>query len=86
MIEAIIAAGATLLVCLINNWFQSKKADEQHQQTVTLLDYRLDDLTKKVEKHNNLVERMYGLEKKFDVHEEFAHGIVRRLEELEERE
>lgn len=83
MIEAIIAAGATLLVCLINNWFQSKKANEQHQETVHLLDYRLDDLTKKVEKHNNLVERMYHLEEKFAVHEEFSHGIVRRLDGLE---
>lgn len=86
MIEAIIAAGATLLVCLINNWFQAKKATEQHQQTVNLLDYRLDDLSRKVEKHNNLVERMYGLEKKFDVHEEFSHGLLHRLEELEGKE
>lgn len=29
-----------------------------------LMQYRLEQLEKKVEKHNNLVERMYGVEKK----------------------
>ena len=51
-----------------------------------LTTYRLDELTKKVEKHNSIVERMYHLEERFSVHEEFSHGLVRRLEEMEGKE
>ena len=32
--------------------------------------YRLEQLEKKVDKHNNLVERMYGLEEQVAVHDE----------------
>ena len=35
-----------------------------------LTNYRLEQLEKKVEKHNNLVERMYNLETKVAVDEE----------------
>ena len=35
--------------------------------------YRLDRLEKKVEKHNNLVERMYSLESRVAVLEEVVH-------------
>jgi hypothetical protein len=35
-----------------------------------LVNYRLEQLEKKVEKHNNLVERMYNLETKVAVDEE----------------
>ena len=35
-----------------------------------LTNYRIEQLEKKVEKHNNLVERMYDLEKKVAIDEE----------------
>ena len=37
MIEAIITGVVAILVCMINNYCQSKKADEQHQTTVALI-------------------------------------------------
>lgn len=55
IIAAAIAAGATLLVCLINNNAQAEK-------TRALLDYRLGQLEKKQDKHNNLMERVFKLE------------------------
>ena len=45
--------------------------------------YRIDELEKKVTKHNNLVERMYNVEKKIEVHEEEYHGLKEKVESLE---
>lgn len=55
VIAAAITAGVTLLVCLINN-------RTQNAQTRALIDYRLKELEKKVDKHNNVVERTFVLE------------------------
>lgn len=45
--------------------------------------YRIDELEKKVTKHNNLVERMYDVEQKIAVHEEEYHGLKEKVESLE---
>jgi hypothetical protein len=55
IIAAAITAGVTLAVCLITNHAQAEK-------TRALLDYRLGQLEKKQDKHNNLVERTFFLE------------------------
>jgi dihydroorotase-like cyclic amidohydrolase len=54
VIAAAITAGVTLLVCLINN-------RSQNAQTRALIDYRLKELEKKVDKHNNVVERVFKI-------------------------
>lgn len=68
MSEAIIAAllsgGTAIVVCLINNICQQNKVQRQHEETVTLIEYRIDELAKKVDKHNGVIERMYVLEEK----------------------
>ena len=80
MITGVVA----ILVCMINNYCQSKKADEQHQTTVALIEYKLDQLTDKVEKHNNAVERLYIVERKLDVDEEKLKVINRQIDDLEQ--
>lgn len=55
VISSLITAAVTLVICLITNYAQSKK-------TLALLEYRLDALTRQVEKHNNVVERMTAVE------------------------
>ena len=45
--------------------------------------YRIEQLEKKVEKHNNLVERMYGLEQKEELMEERIKVVNHRIEDLE---
>lgn len=70
MIEAIITGIVGIAVCMINNAFQNKRADEQHNTTIALIEYKLDQLTHKVELHNNAVERLYEVEKKLGVDEE----------------
>lgn len=70
MTEAIITGAVAILVCMINNAFQQKRADEQHNTTIALIEYKLDQLSHKVELHNNAVERLYEVEKKLGVDEE----------------
>ena len=84
MNEALIAAGATLLVCLINNHYQQKRSDKKHDETISLIDYKLEQLTKKVDLHNNAVERLYQVEKKLGIDEERIKVANNRIKDLEE--
>ncbi len=49
--------------------------------------YRIEQLEKKVDKHNSLIERMYAVEKKIDtvtcIYDGKVTAIDRRLNELE---
>lgn len=69
IISACISAGVTLTVCLISN-------KSQQEKTRALMEYKLEELTKKVEKHNSVVERTYILEEKMKV-------ANHRIEDLE---
>ena len=84
MIEAIITGGVAIIVCMINNYCQSKKVDEQHNTTVALIEYKLDQLADKVEKHNNAVERLYVVERKLEVDEERMRITDHRIDDLEQ--
>ena len=55
ILAAAISAAVTLVVCLVQNHAQAEK-------TRALLDYRLGELEKKVDKHNKVVERTFVLE------------------------
>lgn len=57
IIGAAVAAIASIIVCIINN-------NKQNSKQNTLVLYRLDQLEGKVDKHNNIVERMYIAEGK----------------------
>lgn len=72
IISSLISAGVALLICVIQN-----------NKTKALIEYRLDELEKKVDKHNNLIERMYECEKNIDIHTEHLNTIDHRLDELE---
>lgn len=78
--EAIISSGisalATLIVCLITN-------NAHQKQTEALISYKIDELQKRVDKHNNLIERTYNLEKKTELHEEKIKVANHRLDDLE---
>lgn len=62
IIAAAISAATTLIVCLVNN-------RSQHAKTTALLEYKFEELKKevgkldkKVDKHNQVIERTYILE------------------------
>lgn len=50
-----------------------------------LTNYRLEQLEKKVEKHNNLVDRTYSLEERITLNEEKIKVANHRIEDLEEK-
>ena len=50
-----------------------------------LTSYRLEQLEKKVQAHNNLIERTYKLEERTEVQEEKLRTANRRLEDLVRR-
>ncbi|MCI7181891.1 MAG: hypothetical protein SOY12_00690 [Schaedlerella sp.] len=75
IISACISAGVTLIVCMINNHGQQEK-------TRALMEYKLDELTKRVEKHNSVVERTYILEEKMKVANHRIDDLKRKVEQL----
>ena len=71
IISSLISAGVALLICVIQN-----------NRTKALIEYRLDQLEKKVDKHNNLIERMYACERNIDLHAERLNTIEKDIDEL----
>lgn len=73
IISAIISAGAAIIVCAISN-----------SKTVSLIDYRLKELEKKVDLHNNAVERLYKVERQLGIDEEKIKSNQHRIDDLEQ--
>lgn len=56
-----------------------------NKKTTALVVYRLEQLEKKVDKHNQVIERTFSLEKRADVLEERVKVANRRIDDLESR-
>ena len=78
IISACISASVTLIVCLISN-------HGQQERTRALMEYKLDELTKRVDKHNNTIERTYKLEQDVSVMEEQIKVANHRIQDLEKK-
>ena len=78
IISGVISAIAAIVVCVINQTTQARK-------TEALISYKLDELTKRVDKHNNVIERTYKLEELTAVQEEQIKVANHRIEDLERR-
>ncbi len=76
---ALVTGGVTLAVCIINNFLQQSR-------TRALLEYKLSELTQRVNKHNDLVERTYRLEEQMSLSDERIRELTRRLNLLEGKE
>ncbi len=76
MTEAIIVALLSLAGTLIGSYLSSRKS-------AVLVAYRLEQLEKKVQAHNNLVERTYRLEERVELHEEKIKVANHRIEDME---
>lgn len=76
MSEAVIVAILSLIGTLSGSYFAQKK-------TTALIAYRLEQLEKKVQLHNNAVERLYEVEKTQEVHEEKIKVANHRIDDLE---
>ena len=77
--ENIIIAALGFVGALAGTYFSNRKAQ-------ALMAYRLEELEKKVDKHNKLVERTYRLEEARAVLEEKIDVVNHRLKDLEAQE
>lgn len=85
MAEAVITGAVAIIICMVNNFFQQKSVKEQNDKTLALIQYQLDGLTKRVDKHNNVVERTYKLEELTALQEEKIKVANHRISDLEEK-
>ena len=76
---ALITLAGVIITVVMGNKKTSKDIKSQTDLTI----YRIDQLEKKVEKHNQVVERVYILEKKDAVEEEEIKVINHRIADLE---
>ena len=77
MSEAVIVAILSLVGTLAGSLFGILAANK-------LVVYRIEQLEKKVEKHNQVVERVYNLEKDEAVIKEELKNINHRIDDLED--
>ena len=84
IISAVISAAAAIVVCLISSAAQNKKVLANMDKHNSLQAYKLEQLTKTVDKHNKVIERVYELEKSDKVEKEQIKVINHRIEDLEE--
>jgi len=69
------------LLALAGSVYGTYKANNKNQALVA---YRLEQLEKKVDKHNTLIERTYALERRVDVLEEKVSVTNHRISDLED--
>ena len=60
LISSLVSASGAVIVCLITNTASASA-------TRKLLEYRMNQLEEKVDKHNNIIERTYTLEREMAV-------------------
>lgn len=94
IVASLITGIVAILVCMINNAYQRRISEKQHQvaletaekqhnTTIELIEYKLERLEKKVDLHNNAVERLYKVEKELEVHNEKINVANHRIDDLE---
>lgn len=74
--DTIIVAVISLIGTLAGSYFSNRKSQ-------VLIAYRLEQLEEKVNKHNNLVERMYKVEEQSALQEEKIKVANHRIDDLE---
>ncbi len=75
VIVAIITGALSLAGTLAGSYFA-------HRKSAALIAYRIQQLEVRVEKHNQLIERTYMLEKRCDVYDEKFKVVNHRVDDL----
>lgn len=76
--SSVIVAALALVGTLVGSYLSNRK-------TTALLGYRLEQLEKKQDKHNTLIERTYKLEEEYAIHDEKIRVANHRIDDLEKR-
>ena len=72
-----------IIVALITGAFSFLGVYISNRKSAAVVEYRLEQLEKKVQAHNNLVERMYAVEEKQALTEEKLKVANHRIDDLE---
>lgn len=83
ILSAIISAAAAIVVSLVNSNYQHRRILAELEKHDEMNAYRIEQLEKKVDKHNNLVERTYRLEEEAHVLDEKVKVVNHRIDDLE---
>lgn len=86
VIVAVITAVSTVIVQLIISSNSRQKMDAKLDTALAVQETRLTALTEQVAKHNQLVERTYGLEERMSVAEEKQKVADHRISDLERKD
>lgn len=86
VIVGIITAVAAVVCQIIISMSGRSAAQRERAESNRLIVYRLEQLETKVDKHNNVIERVYELEKSSNVTQEQIKVINHRISDLEEAE
>lgn len=76
LVSGVLSGGAAIIVCVLNN-------NAEAQKNRALIEYRMTELEKKVDKHNSLIERTYTLEQDAAVIKEQIKVATHRIDDLE---
>jgi len=74
----ILTAIITGLFALAGNYFANRKS-------AAVMEYRLQQLETKMEKHNQIIERTYRLEESTAIQEEKIKSVNHRIDDLERK-
>ena len=74
VVTALITGGVTLLVCLLTNHYQQSRV-------MAILQVKLEELARQVDKHNSVIERTYRLEESVALHEEKIKVANHRIDD-----
>jgi len=85
IIAALISAAAAIAVCVINTNGQNKKILVELDKRDSIQAYRLEQLEKKVDRHNSVIERTFNLEKRSEILDEKLKVANHRIDDLEKK-
>lgn len=78
VISSVITGAVAITTCLITQGMANRK-------TVALIEFKLEELSKQVEKYNSVVERTYRLEESTALQEEKIKVANHRIDDLERK-
>ena len=83
IVIALITGGLSLLGVIVTNRSANDKMMQSMHVNQAVTAEKIAELEKKMDKHNNIIERTYHLEERDTLHSEQIKVINHRLEDLE---
>lgn len=85
IVVAIITGGLSILGVIITNHNSNKKMQSVMEVQQAVINTKIDNLTDRVEKHNQVIERTYAAEKDITLLKEKQAVANHRIDDLEKK-